>query len=340
MQRDMLKIPLVRGKFLFPFIEATCFSNREIESLLMKNKLPIYLYGKQDCYVPLRNAVQFSDAARRMRGSYDVGYLLSKKINFEYLSDKSQSIINGSPDLYSALQNFSARAQIENTDLLVKIEFHGSSLRVCGSFKNTSALQNIENLQWINNLILIEIVRQFAGNDWMPECMAFNAYYMPSDDVRAIWSRCKFTSAHREAWIEIPICYLSMPPINKKIFGKENKIDVLNYSNSLIDALRLMLPSYLDGKVPTVFDIAEMANASTRSLQRALADSGLSYRGILNEIKFNKAMHLLTDSDTKIVDVALSLGYSDAAHFTRAFQKIAGVPPLRFRVFSKEMMLR
>ena len=46
-------------------------------------------------------------------------------------------------DIKNAYDNF----KLLPTDLLIKIEFHGSFLRVCGSFKNTSALQNIENFQ-------------------------------------------------------------------------------------------------------------------------------------------------------------------------------------------------
>lgn len=97
-----------------------------------------------------------------------------------------------------------------------------------------------------------------------------------------------------------------------------------------------MLPSYLGGKVPTVADIAEMANTSIRSLQRTLSESGWSYRQILNTVKFEQATKLLLIPETKISEIALSLGYTDAAHFTRAFREMAGVSPSQFRKFHLE----
>ncbi len=48
-------------------------------------------------------------------------------------------------------------------------------------------------------------------------------------------------------------------------------------------------------------------------------------------MRFEAARKMLSDPDRKIRDVALLLGYSDAAHFTRAFQRWTGLTPSAFR---------
>jgi AraC-like DNA-binding protein len=44
---------------------------------------------------------------------------------------------------------------------------------------------------------------------------------------------------------------------------------------------------------------------------------------------------LLEDPDAKILDIAFQLGYSDPAHFTRAFRKWTSISPNAYR----ELML-
>jgi len=44
-------------------------------------------------------------------------------------------------------------------------------------------------------------------------------------------------------------------------------------------------------------------------------------RGFFGRARFATAAALLEETDTKILDIALDLGYSDHAHFTRAFRQ-------------------
>ena len=77
--------------------------------------------------------------------------------------------------------------------------------------------------------------------------------------------------------------------------------------------------------------VAEAAGTSVRSLQRHLASSNLSFARLVDEARFEAASALLRDPNVRVVDVSAELGYADAANFTRAFRRWAGVPPLVFR---------
>ena len=101
--------------------------------------------------------------------------------------------------------------------------------------------------------------------------------------------------------------------------------------NDLIGMLRLMLPSYLDERIPSISEIAEMANISVRSFQRKLSSTGLTYSDLIDVVRFESAKKLLRDTEFKIIDVALSLGYSEPASFTRAFRRLSGVAPRQYR---------
>ena len=99
----------------------------------------------------------------------------------------------------------------------------------------------------------------------------------------------------------------------------------------IVEILKLMLPSYLDEGVPTLAEVAEMAGVSTRTFQRKLSQVELTYSDILDTVRFESASTILRDTDSKIIEVAFSSGFTDQAHFSRAFRRISGVTPRQFR---------
>jgi len=74
-----------------------------------------------------------------------------------------------------------------------------------------------------------------------------------------------------------------------------------------------------------------MLGISARTLQRQLSKESTNYAKIVDLIRFNSAIPLLKDKKNKLVDIAYDLGYSDPAHFSRAFKRWSGVSPREFR---------
>lgn len=54
---------------------------------------------------------------------------------------------------------------------------------------------------------------------------------------------------------------------------------------------------------------------------------GLTFRDYLRNYRINRAIQLLTDTNMKIYEVAQAVGYSDSAHFIRAFKQVTGRKP-------------
>ena len=78
-------------------------------------------------------------------------------------------------------------------------------------------------------------------------------------------------------------------------------------------------------------DIARIMCTSRRTLQRRIDTSGTNFRSIYTMAKMRKAGELLTESSATVSSIALHLDYSTASHFSRAFQKQYGMPPLAYR---------
>ena len=97
--------------------------------------------------------------------------------------------------------------------------------------------------------------------------------------------------------------------------------------------VRMMLREARHG-MPSMEEMAHTLNMSPRSLDRYLQREGAGYRALLQQVRHERAQRLLLNSGTSITQIALELGYTDAANFTRAFRKIEGVSPSVFRTRS------
>jgi AraC-like DNA-binding protein len=82
---------------------------------------------------------------------------------------------------------------------------------------------------------------------------------------------------------------------------------------------------------PRMRSTATALGVSTRTLQRRLAENGLSFESLLRTERLRMAMRSLERTDARVLDIALDLGYSDHAHFTRAFRRWTGLTPLEYR---------
>ena len=104
-------------------------------------------------------------------------------------------------------------------------------------------------------------------------------------------------------------------------------------ASTLLPPLKAFLAAAFSPDGPPRLDtVAREARCSARTIQRRLRDAGLTYKRVLDEVRLEAAAQLLQESELRIVDVAVDLGYSDQANFTRAFRRWAGVSPTQFRI--------
>ncbi len=82
---------------------------------------------------------------------------------------------------------------------------------------------------------------------------------------------------------------------------------------------------------PELEQIAPQLELSPRSLRRKLAEQGLSFRSLLDELRCELAKRYIEDPGLTLVEMAYLLGYSDQSTFQRAFRRWIGQAPARYR---------
>lgn len=78
-------------------------------------------------------------------------------------------------------------------------------------------------------------------------------------------------------------------------------------------------------------EVATRLGISERTLHRQLAAEGQSFRGLDELMRRQLAEQLLRDSSLGLESIALQLGYSEAAGFSRAYKRWQGVSPAQWR---------
>lgn len=106
---------------------------------------------------------------------------------------------------------------------------------------------------------------------------------------------------------------------------------VLNfYGESWSSKVASMIQDKLQA-LPTLPELAEQMNIQPYTLQRRLAEEGVNYLSIKNQVKRDAAIERLVHTDLSIEDISSQLGFSETSPFTRTFKEWTGVPPSAYR---------
>ncbi len=137
--------------------------------------------------------------------------------------------------------------------------------------------------------------------------------------------------------LRFPVEFLDQPlnsadPVTARLVTQqcEQELTQLGYTGDLLAQVRALLSSERDG-YPDLEAVAAALRLSSRTLKRRLQERGFGYQQLLDEARRRDALRLLDDASLSIEQIALRVGYSDPANFTRAFRKWTGRAPSVYR---------
>lgn len=96
--------------------------------------------------------------------------------------------------------------------------------------------------------------------------------------------------------------------------------------SQVLETVRRLLPS-----APGIPEVAASLSMGVRTLQRRLARDSLTYRELVERCRRQLAEDQLRATAVSVAEISQRLGYSDPAHFVRAFRRWTGRTPTGFR---------
>jgi len=185
--------------------------------------------------------------------------------------------------------------------------------------------------------VMLRIARAYCGAAWLPDridaaCPDPGDGTSRSDLMQVPWRFDAVTNglvfpasalSARRAAPPDAVAPLSSAEVLAEI--RQRQAETATDRVSAVLALRL-----LDGRTD-IDGAARMAGVGRRSLQRQLDRDGTSYRALLDNVRMARARALVAETAMPLAEIAHLVGYSDPAHFTRAFRRHCGTPPSRLR---------
>lgn len=103
-------------------------------------------------------------------------------------------------------------------------------------------------------------------------------------------------------------------------------------SDPFLDRLRAAILGCLTRRLgPMLPATARELALSPRTLQRRLREQGLSFQGLVNEVRLGLAAAYLAKEELALGEIAFVLGYSEPSAFHRAFKRAFACTPAEYR---------
>ncbi len=173
---------------------------------------------------------------------------------------------------------------------------------------------------------LLTIGAGLAGQPILAEQILLAEQERCTDSLAIITGAKVFCNAEFNEW-SIDHKYLSLPV--RYQFDQSKVSTVSNqqasYIQMLLEALRQTFPD-----CPSMEQMANSQNISSRTLRRKISQAGTSYQKLVDQVRCQAAIALILSQEKSIEEIAEVMGFGEVSHFRQSFKHWLGHPPGHF----------
>jgi AraC-like DNA-binding protein len=245
---------------------------------------------------------------------------------------------NSSKLLGDAFRRAERYSSIVNEAVCLRVRGNGNDLVLTSTYVGVKRLSDRHQMEfWVTSLV--RICRQLTNRHLLPSYVRFvhrrNGGAAPLEkflgcDVEfgAATDEVIFPETVRQLPVVCADSYLNKLLV--KYSDEARSYRKAGHLTCRVAVENVIAPLLPHGKTG-VGEIARQLGMSPRTLERRLSSEGLTFGGILNELRCDLAKRYLREEDLPISKIAWLLGYQDAGGFTHAFKRWTGSTPREAR---------
>ena len=195
----------------------------------------------------------------------------------------------------------------------------------------------------MTNLILLgtSMVRFITGQPNLTACRVEMEHNPVNDEEQSILESiflCPVTFGATNNLVELDAHTLDLP-IN--VFNDQRLIQAeaaaqqqlaeVQREQDLAGQIRWLARDLMLSGLPRRKTVADRLNISLRTLDRRMAEHGLSWQELLDDTRSQLACDYLKITDMTVAEISQRLGFSDTRSFQRRFQQWTGLTPSKYR---------
>jgi len=294
--------------------------------------LPPALLEKPEIVIPLRDQFRFLERAARTTGDASFGARLGQMVRIKELS-KFGSWVCAAETLLQAIERAHAGLNVMlQTSTALTLERRGPSVRWSIGFIEPETDGRHHN-ELLGISYMIDTVRTYAGERWRPAVvMTTLSAGAPRADLEEIFGT-NISLGHATTSIEFNAALLaSAHKINsiKNADRQARPEPLVPGQHDMLATFAAVTDLALYDGYPRLDWVAAKLGMSRRSLQRRLDQQGTTFHRLVQDRLLHRAKSMIEGSAT-MTEIAMELGYSDPAHFSRAFRQWSGISPSAYR---------
>lgn len=330
-------IPLVRANIIAGFVQRLENYGAPVDRLLSETKLPALKFQNSELLFPLKQVFEFYERAARAEGCDNVGFLVGQQTQIKDLGAFGL-LLHHSLTLHDAIQTAIHMIRSYNSGDRIWLTEQGDQIWLCRKFVDDLRLGR-QYADQHSVMIMIHLVQLAAGVEWQPTDIRFEAREPKSLDEIEFLAKVNLHFDQDATAIAIPRSLLKLPIRHAETCNSERvctAYQALHRSapaTTVPGSIRQIIAAQLKDSCPDIQIVADVLGMSVRTLQRQLSEVDLTYSQLVQQVRFDQAIQLVSNPSIRLNDISTELGYTDAANFTRAFRRWVGVTPSEFRQF-------
>jgi AraC-like DNA-binding protein len=283
--------------------------------------------------VPFSAAVRFLNLCARVSGRPHFGLLAGARNDLSSLGLIGH-LAQSAPDVGTALSGLIEHMSVHDHVAQARLTIDGDS-GVLAYLVDHPGAPGADQLTDGAIATIAKIMGYLCGSKWAPSLVK-----LPRRPPRNVEPYVKFFKAHVAfgsdiAALAFPVSWLNnaVPGANESLhkFLEQLVRQAEERLGSQAEEIRRIIRLQLIGGKPGIDRAAAMLGIHRRTLARHLSSEGVTFRTLVQEVRFEMAADLMKKTDASMSRIAELLGYSDQTAFSRAFSKRYGHPPSRFR---------
>lgn len=186
--------------------------------------------------------------------------------------------------------------------------------------------------------LLLVRSRQASATAWMPERVTFQHERAHDDGEpsRVFGCRVVFGAAETEmliprAVLQLPHARADAPLLEVLSRHVDARLGSLRQRGALLARVSSAVARRIATELPTLASTAAALRMPERTLQRRLAQEGVTHSALVDDVRRNLALELLSDANVSLTDIGFRLHFADPAAFYRAFKRWTGEGPAAYR---------